>query len=152
MGRPQIDPACSLRFSLSHCRRFVACAVCEGFDVGVDVEDISRPESRWVNALAFLPDKERAFVEEARGNDRRDRFFRLWTLREAFAKASGMGMAKGFDEAEYLPDPPALQPKDGSWNSKDWQFAAAPRSEAFVLAVAVRAPRPVNFTFTELVP
>jgi 4'-phosphopantetheinyl transferase len=134
LGRPQVVPASELRFSVSHCRPFVACAVARGFDLGIDVEDLSRPETQWRDALAFLPDAERAYIEAATGNERRDRFFRLWTLREAFAKASGMGVAQSFEEVAFTLDPPALSSTTGGALT-EWRFNLT-AERGFMLATA----------------
>jgi 4'-phosphopantetheinyl transferase len=129
MGRPQIEPAHELRFSLSHCRRFVACAVCRGFDIGIDVEDMSRPEAQWHDALTFLRDEERAQIEAAHSDERRDRFFKLWTIREAFAKASGLGMARALEMSAIEESP-------------DWYFESCRPIDD--LAIALASSRPMN--------
>jgi 4'-phosphopantetheinyl transferase len=83
-----------LRFNLSHSGELAVCAVSCSAEVGVDVE-CAHPAvdflaiaqryfgAREVAALAALP------VEEAR-----QCFFRLWTRKEALAKAQGTGVWK----------------------------------------------------------
>jgi 4'-phosphopantetheinyl transferase len=94
-GRPEIaDPAGTpaLRFNLSHTRGLVACLVTLGLDAGVDVE---RPGRRLRDPLAlarhgFAP-AERAALQRLSGGARRELFYDLWTLKEAYVKARGAG-------------------------------------------------------------
>lgn len=146
-GRPQIIPANPIRFSLAHCRRFVACVVCRDFDVGIDIEDLSRPEVQWRDSMVFLPDQERAYIEAGDAEGRRDRFFRLWTMREAFAKASGMGLARALETVEFDLDPYVVRLADGSISAgNEWQFECLSISGEFALAVAALAPGRVKIT------
>ena len=109
-GKPRLAaPACDLEFNLSHAGAFALVAVTQGRPVGVDLEwaraelatdaiaevCFSRDEQRRLNALA--------------AQDRLPAFFRLWTRKEAFIKATGLGMSadlKAFDVS--LGDSPAL--------------------------------------------
>lgn len=93
--------------SLSHSRGWVACAVCSSAQVGVDVE-VARPRRNW-----------RAIAREAFGAGEIERartereFYRIWTLREALAKAEGKGLdrvADGLDRGH-------LGPLDGTWST-----------------------------------
>jgi 4'-phosphopantetheinyl transferase len=153
-GRPCLTPPNELRFSLSHCRRFVACAVRRGADIGIDIEDLSRPESQWGDALDFLPDCERKSLEGVDGSARRDRFFRLWTVREAFAKATGMGMAKAFEAVEFSIDPLTMREAGigkGSFPG-DWNFWADQTEGNFAWALAARSSPDARVTLREHVP
>lgn len=101
-GRPALMPAHGeLCFNLSHAEGLAALAVAWGGEVGVDVEDCarrSRPESiaehffaaAEVEGLMALP-------EEARPG----RFFDLWTLKEAYIKARGMGLSIPLGDFAY---------------------------------------------------
>lgn len=103
-GRPEIAPGlCDvpLRFNLSHTSGLTACAVTLQQDVGVDVEYVNRRGD--VTALAdevFSPAEVRALraVPSAR---RREQFFKYWTLKEAYIKARGMGLAIPLDQFSF---------------------------------------------------
>jgi 4'-phosphopantetheinyl transferase len=103
-GKPHLAGgagARSLRFNLAHADDLALVAVARGREVGVDVErehperadlDVARrmfapPEAQ---ALAALPPRLRARA-----------FFTLWTIREAYAKGTGLGLAG--TEAAPLP-------------------------------------------------
>lgn len=88
-----------LEFNVSHCSRWVACVVSDK-PVGIDLEEISPIPTRLVRYVCT--DQEYAFVlggNEAQVVDTLtnrgavERFFRVWTAKEAFVKYSGKGLA-----------------------------------------------------------
>jgi 4'-phosphopantetheinyl transferase len=92
-GRPEIaHPASRLRFSLSHTRGLAACAVVLDREVGVDVEDLSRDPATGVAERFFSP-LEADDVLNAPAGTRGIRFLEYWTLKEAYAKARGLGLS-----------------------------------------------------------
>jgi 4'-phosphopantetheinyl transferase len=94
-GRPEVvaDPDGSgLRFNLSHTEGVVACAVTRTRDIGIDVEELD--PNRQSLALAerlFAPVEVAALraLDEAR---RDEHFTTLWTLKESYLKARGLGI------------------------------------------------------------
>lgn len=99
LAYPDVD------FNLSSTRGYVACAVATGLRVGVDIEAPARHGGRGVDddsvgELVFSPE-EREWV--TRQVDGEDRFYRLWTLKEAIAKADGEGLGLPFDRLRVLP-------------------------------------------------
>ena len=89
---PREDTA-RLSFSLSHTPGLVACVIGAENALGIDVEAIDRS----IRALeiardVFSPD-EAAALQDCSIEERPLRFFELWTLKEAFLKASGAGLA-----------------------------------------------------------
>jgi 4'-phosphopantetheinyl transferase len=103
-GRPEIAPGlCDvpLRFNLSHTSGLAACAVTLQHDIGVDVEYMNRRGD--VTALAgdvFSPAEVRA-LRAAPSARRREQFFKYWTLKEAYIKARGMGLAMPLDQFSF---------------------------------------------------
>lgn len=96
--------------SISHSGDIVACAVCDAGDIGIDVEFAHR--SRDVDAIA-----QRYFCrEEAEwlAAEPADRFYMLWVLKEAWLKATGRGIAGGFDKLRCRVAPPRIEPLAGS--------------------------------------
>lgn len=88
-GKP-FAPDGSLRFNLSHSGTWAVCAVSES-DIGCDVEKIDPAHTNV--AKRFFTAAENAQLDEAATETERvRRFFRLWTLKESFQKATGQGM------------------------------------------------------------
>jgi 4'-phosphopantetheinyl transferase len=94
-GRPFVagpTTAAPLHFSLSHTEGCVACLISAEEAVGVDVEHVVPRGSVMETARgAFAPEE----IEMLRGLPPRevlDRFFDIWTLKEAYLKARGFGL------------------------------------------------------------
>ena len=128
-GRPELldrPSGCpDLRFNISHTDGLIACAVTIGREVGVDVEHIKRQlvydvagryfAAAEVDDLNRLPEEEQKRV-----------FFDYWTLKEAYIKARGFGLALPLGDFAFKlkpPGPPAItfEPslKD---DPSTWQF------------------------------
>jgi 4'-phosphopantetheinyl transferase len=84
----------SLRFNLSHTDGCAVVAVARGRDVGIDVEALARPVDLDV-ADRFFASAEVAAVREAPAPLQRRVFLEIWTLKEAYIKARGVGLAIG---------------------------------------------------------
>ncbi len=84
-GKPYLAGREDLFFNLTHCGRFVLCAVSEG-EVGVDAQwqEPCRPS---VVGRCFT-EAERAWMDQ----DPDERFTRLWTRKEAYVKFTGFGL------------------------------------------------------------
>jgi 4'-phosphopantetheinyl transferase len=100
-GRPEIAGPASgpdLRFSLSHTNGLIACLVAAGRDVGVDVEDMTRSGLDHLNLAArfFSPDEVHALLALPE-HMQVGRFFAVWTLKEAYVKARGLGLSLPLD-------------------------------------------------------
>lgn len=76
-------------FNLSHSHDWLALAVSRSGPVGVDVEFHGRRNRLEDLARHYFSPEEQAGLAGLSGPARRARFFMLWTLREAYAKALG---------------------------------------------------------------
>jgi len=94
-GRPDIDPAhgCgTLQFNLTHTNDLAVVAVARS-DVGVDAEDVTRRSSTIRVAEHFFAPDEVTQLHGMQDAAMTSRFFDFWTLKEAYIKARGMGLA-----------------------------------------------------------
>jgi 4'-phosphopantetheinyl transferase len=135
-GRPEPDPPTGLRFSLSHSRSLVACAVTLTDDIGLDVEDLARPPASPGLAERYFAPQEAALLAALPPERRHDAFLRLWTLKEAYVKATGEGISAGLDRFAFTLDPPRLAFAPGGtapWRVLQWQ-----PTPGHVLAMALR--------------
>ena len=141
-GKPSIkrsgEPSPS--FSLSHTRGLVACAIASGMQVGVDVERVERNIATTDLAERYFSPDEAAALRHCHENARTRRFAELWTLKEAYIKAIGLGLSQVLAEFSFELD------EDGSIGVKPppradsglWHFAVFAPSHHTRLAVAVR--------------
>ena len=77
-----------ISFSLSHSGKYAVCAIAD-HPVGVDIEEIkdNRPDI----ARRFFNPKELKYISDA------ESFYRIWTLKEGYLKAVGLGMRLPLD-------------------------------------------------------
>lgn len=103
-GKPYIvgpSPA-PLCFNLSNTEGMVVCAVTRGTEVGVDVENTSRLDDPVSIADRFFSSREVRDLHAVPPARRRERFFAYWTLKEAYIKARGLGLAIPLDQFSFL--------------------------------------------------
>ncbi len=142
--RPAIEaPATfrSMRFSLSHTRGLIACAVSAGVDLGVDVEHLDNAGYVEAVAAGFFARSEAETILGMAPERRRRLFLQHWTLKEACYKALGTGLALPLDalQIETLGDQGievAFGPQIGS-HPEHWQFHDAAPTPCHILALAI---------------
>jgi 4'-phosphopantetheinyl transferase len=146
-GRPDLDPEHvhdGLRFNLSHTDGLVAVAIARGDpELGVDVEDTWRRSHTDQIADHFFAPAEVAALRALPQERQHGRFFELWTLKEAYIKARGMGLAISLHHFAYAldGDAVALSVDAVLGDSADgWQFALQSPTSRHRLALAVRFP------------
>lgn len=108
-GKPEIHVASTgkgesvaeLRFNLSHSRGFVAVATLVGDEIGVDVEAVRTIEV--VNELRerVLSPLEAEALDALPVGDRPARFFSIWSLKESYIKARGLGLRLPLKEISF---------------------------------------------------
>ena len=132
-----------LYFNLAHSHGLALLAVTRVAALGVDVERV-RP---FPNALGiaerFFSAGEIAAFRTLPTDERDAAFFRLWTRKEAWLKATGDGIAESLSKIEvaFLPDePPGLRGIAGDPNAgESWSLCPLSPAEGFVGAVAIPA-------------
>jgi 4'-phosphopantetheinyl transferase len=87
----------ALRFNMSHSHGIALYALTEGRQIGVDVEYARADFASDDIARRFFSPYEAAILAEMHEDDRVDAFFRCWTRKEAYIKATGRGMSQPLD-------------------------------------------------------
>lgn len=89
-GKPYLREMCDCFFSISHCDGLCCCIVspCE---CGIDCENIRDYRPNVIKRI--LTDKERKWFDCLDKNIKSRFFFILWTLKEAYGKFTGNGIA-----------------------------------------------------------
>lgn len=144
-GRPaiasEIDvPLC---FNLSHSHGMIALLVAHDLEIGVDIEWRNRAVDVMDLADQVFAPVERSDLQPLLPSHQRDRFFDLWTLKEAYTKARGMGLsiplsdiAFRFGENGQLTPTFALSLGD---TQSRWRFWGLGNADGFSLSVAAAA-------------
>jgi 4'-phosphopantetheinyl transferase len=148
-GRPELaapERAPRLRFNLSHTRGLVACGVALEHDLGVDVEHIERRLETDRLAESVFSERERAGLAHLPPEQRRTRFFELWTLKEAYIKAVGVGLGMRLRAISLTPDaafgPSIAFEAPVSDDPAAYYLHVRPVGPAHMLAVVLRRPVP----------
>lgn len=161
-GKPEIAAPAGLppiRFNLSHTEGLIACLVTLEREVGVDVEFVDRPSSTVEVADRFFSPSEVRALRARPAEEQRSRFFDYWTLKEAYIKARGMGLALPLDQFSFhLEDLPEIRisfdPRLVD-DAESWQFQLWNPSAEHRMAAAIRRGRgaaPVAIEVRETVP
>ncbi len=149
-GKPRVhasDASARLCFNLSHTRGHVAVAVALDREVGVDVERIApdRADEEVARQL-FAPAEFAAFQEEPQAG-RAEAFFDIWTLKEAYIKAVGLGVALPLQDFAFTRAPlrisfaPTLDDTPSRWLFR--RFRPAPDIAMALAARRGRGSEPV---------
>lgn len=112
-GKPFFPKAKNIHFNISHSGRYWVCLF-DKENVGVDIEDYSTrnmPPERFVSISDrfFKPDEKEyvigSWIADS-GDDAdealKNRFFRIWTAKEAYMKYTGNGFTEGFKNFSVL--------------------------------------------------
>lgn len=120
-------------FSLSHAGDYAVLAL-SSEAVGVDVERVRPVDWERLSARFFHPD-EHALLLESRAP--LVSFFRIWTLKESYLKAEGVGFSRSPAHFCILPEP------DGSARpafDSPYRFRSLDAFEGYCLSVCSREP------------
>ncbi|MFT7622889.1 MAG: 4'-phosphopantetheinyl transferase [Myxococcota bacterium] len=145
-GRPEPAPglADGLRFNLSHAHGLVAVLLHGPHDAGVDVEPCQRDVGFLsIARFSFAPAELEDVAAQTTLDARRQRFFAIWTLKEAYIKARGLGLAMdlsafAFSFPDALPVRVTFEPRAED-QAERWHFWRD-QTETHQIAVANTDP------------
>jgi 4'-phosphopantetheinyl transferase len=142
-GRPQLGGIdAKIDFNVSHTAGVALIGIVrnQGTDIriGVDVERGEREVAADHLARRVLTPGERAALAEHAPDERRRRFLRYWTCKEAMSKATGDGIAAAFRRIDVTLAP-ALRVNDGPapYRPPAWTLVAAPVPDGYIATVAL---------------
>jgi 4'-phosphopantetheinyl transferase len=148
-GRPSLAPpfdSTGLHFNLAHARGLVVMAVGRVPTIGIDVEALDK-RVRLEIANRYFSEREAAELFELPPAEQAARFLRLWTLKEAYVKATGTGIAGGlgrmtfgFDATGAVTFERADDPRAGQWVFRELGFRGYLVALAFLDPAATAAP------------
>lgn len=122
------------QFSLSHTRGLVALLVTFATQAGVDVEMLARSNDLRLIAQRVCSRRELDSLGALEGAEWETRFFELWTLKEAYAKALGLGLALPFQSVSFAIDG---QKRVTTNENSRWQFHLEKIAPRHTLAAAL---------------
>ncbi len=146
-GKPSIALPANLkmlRFNLTNTRTLAACAVAFDVDIGVDIEPLNRTDDTLPISTGIFTSAEVLLLRTLGAANRVRRFYELWTLKEAYAKAKGTGLSELLDRVSFQPQGSSTRAcfDSGSGDCEDdWQFEQIDLDCNHLLALAVHKKR-----------
>jgi 4'-phosphopantetheinyl transferase len=127
-GKPSIaDP---LQFNVSHSGDMAVYGLRRQGRIGVDVEEIRSIKDLEDLTKRFFCAREHELIQHC--GEKARVFFQLWTGKEAYLKAIGMGIGGGLDRVEVSIDPLSIRNVEGEWHL----WSCQPK-ENFIATIAI---------------
>ncbi|KAM0922861.1 hypothetical protein ACQ4PT_005905 [Festuca glaucescens] len=85
-----------LHFNISHTSSLISCGISMHAHIDIDVEEKTRKTTKSILSLArrFFTPSEANYLSDISDSDaQQNEFFKLWTLKEAYVKALGLGIS-----------------------------------------------------------
>ena len=139
-GKPFLEDAREIEFNLSHSGDVAILAVAYRREVGIDIESISsQPDLDGIARQAFSRAECEALARMPL-DQRRNAFFRIWTRKEAYIKARGVGLSyptSAFSVSDIPENEDALIADDQDRVANDaWRVMDVPAPVGFAAALA----------------
>ncbi len=96
-GKPFLTNRPDIHFNLSHSGSYVCCAAADE-PVGVDIEKKADLKEKIAKRFFTWEDNQRLL--DAKPEEKKDLFFRMWSIKESYIKFTGQGMTKGLSSFE----------------------------------------------------
>lgn len=139
-GGPDLRGQDDLHFNLSHSGQLAMVAVGR-VEVGVDLEKLRHLESLREIAGRHFSRAEFAALEATPEAAQLTAFYRCWTRKEAYVKATGLGLASALDAFDVAIGEEAalLALRDSDDQPTDWALHDVSPGPDYIAALAVRA-------------
>ncbi|MBT5856367.1 4'-phosphopantetheinyl transferase superfamily protein [bacterium] len=102
-GKPFVSGPKTFGFNISHTDRLLVGVVTEQGRVGIDIESVDRQMDYQKVAKRFFSSDEQSQLEAASASSFAETFFDIWTCKEAYLKATGLGLRVELD-AMLIPE------------------------------------------------
>ena len=136
-GKPHLENS-NLEFNLSHSGNIWVCALCQSTQVGIDIQQRYPITSIKTIIKNYFSENEKTYLDSLPADQYREKFFSLWTAKEAYLKAIGKGFQESPSKIDILPDASSgnyildqaqSQQKSGEWTISaiylEWDYSAA---------------------------
>lgn len=144
-GKPRIasfEQSLPLGFNLSHTNDLTVLAVTQAADIGVDLEYITRKVDILKLADRYFSAREAEELRAVGVAKFNERFFELWTLKEAYIKACGMGLAIPLRDFSFMFEEQGIAisfAEEREDYPDHWQFWQFMYKQQFQVALALKA-------------
>lgn len=144
-GKPRLGPnwtQSGILFNVSHSGGAALLAFNKLGEIGVDIEKIRRDVELVTISRRFFSVHEQDRLAEIEADQRYEAFFRCWTRKEAYIKATGAGLSLSLDQFDVSVQPWAPQclqeTRPDSGEAARWSLVEVHAGEGFVGAICVQ--------------
>jgi 4'-phosphopantetheinyl transferase len=120
LGRPLVEGKPGVDVNVTHAASWVAAAASRMGRIGIDLEMERSVEHALVDRCCTP--FERGWIDAAPSVERPGRFFRLWTLKEAYLKATGIGLRAHPREIPLVVSPVSAHLDSAFPDAERWRF------------------------------
>lgn len=149
LGKPIVKrPSNSnLDISISHSGCYLVIGICDNGKIGVDIELLNDIDFRVFRSC--LSASEEIYINS--GNkitQRLENFYEIWTRKEAYLKALGIGLQKPLPITEFYPD--HLKPRKEIKHDNQQYYLSTLKEDKFILSVCTTGPTAYYQNYTKL--
>jgi 4'-phosphopantetheinyl transferase len=141
-GKPTLAYSSVLHFNLSHSEDVILLAFSRQTEVGIDVEHVRAGPTFFEIADRFFTPRESSALRSLSPERSAEAFYQVWTRKEAYLKATGLGLTYGLErfEVSVPPDDPArILHIDGDQRAADcWSLLELTPAPGYVGALALQ--------------
>lgn len=137
----------ALHFNLSHSGSYAVLGVSRDIPLGVDVEIIRHRASLMDISARFFHADEIAQLQSLNSEDQTRYFFSVWTLKEAFYKGLGTGLATGLDKTAFRVVGNMIEAQSEDHERLPvnlWQFYQTQLTADIFLSIAAKQSQPLS--------
>lgn len=142
-GKPFVQGSKAVYFNVTHSADVIILAVTEEGEIGVDIEQVDR-EFEWMRVDSVLAPIEIEWIKE---NERMNsssvyqRFFQIWTLKEAYIKCTGEGMSRHLKKLNFHVLPEHIQFLDSTndaQKTEEYYFESYIYDSNFIFSICLQ--------------
>jgi 4'-phosphopantetheinyl transferase len=158
-GRPEIANSnhCKekIRFNISYSKDIIVLAVAMNVDIGIDIEFVDEDTDFFLYSKSILSEKELWYLTNMPSEARSREFFKIWTLKEAYIKARGLGLAIGVDKLSFRLNAEKIDlciDEDIDKSADSWDFFNAELIPSYMISICIKksANRSSNIMFNSM--
>jgi 4'-phosphopantetheinyl transferase len=138
-GKPELvhPSGLNLTFNLSHSHERALIGIARGRQIGVDIEYVKK-DFEWQEIIEkFFSPREVQMINALPKDIQHRAFFTCWTRKEAYVKATGMGLSLPLKEFDVSPVPGAATLLLSHKEASEWSMKEVDVAESYVATVAV---------------
>lgn len=125
-----------ISFNLSHSKNRILLGICRNRNIGVDIQYIDTKIPALVIAERFFRSEDSRYLASIQDDEIIPSFYRIWTAREAYCKAEGMGFSLPAEEIPPIQNP-FKEREVFRWRGRIWYRYSRKSGEDYDVSVIV---------------